>query len=174
METELQAFLARIENKDPDVRVAAVHDAASAGAPAVVPLGERMASPDPGVAKSAGEALRVIVHHSARPGAKDEAKAVSHGLAQLLTPGHPRKVRAEAAHLLGFVGGDEAVPPLAHLLNDPEMQEEARLALERIPGSASTHALERSLQTAPAEFRPNIEQSLRHKHVSMKTVGAEK
>jgi hypothetical protein len=82
-------------------------------------------------------------------------------------------VRAEAAHLLGFVGGDEAVPPLAHLLNELEMQEEARLALERIPGSASTHSLQHALQTAPAEFRPNLEQSLGHKRVSMKTIGTE-
>jgi hypothetical protein len=60
------------------------------------------------------------------------------------------------------------------LLGDPEMREDARLALERIPGGASTRALQHALQTAPAEFRPNLEQSLRHKRVSTITIGFER
>jgi hypothetical protein len=174
MEEEIKAFLARIQDANPDVRLAVVKEAGSVGAPAIMPLGGLMASVDKGVAKSAGEALQVIVYHADRPGAEPEKRAVSQALAQLLTADLPRKVRAEAAHLLGFVGGDEAVPPLARLLGDPETREEARLALERIPGSASTHALQNALRSAPADFKANLEQSLRHKQVSMKTVGTEK
>jgi HEAT repeat protein len=166
---ELQAFLARIEDKDAGARMTAARGAGPLGAAAVVPLGDRMASSDPGVAKAAGEGLKVIVHHAARPGAGSEAKAVSTELARLLEPGRPRSVRGEAAYLLGFVGGDEAVPALARLLGDPELREDARLALERIPGRAATRALERALKTAAPEFRPNLEQSLRHRRLTRET-----
>ncbi len=59
------------------------------------------------------------------------------------------------------------------LLADPEMRDAARMALERTPGSASLHALRRALSSAPAEFRPNLEQSLHNRRLTAQIVGTE-
>ena len=172
----------RVQGTDAAARMAAAHAAGPEGAEAVAPLGALLAAKDPGVAKSAGEALRRITHYAARPGAGKEARAVSKALLKIAEGGSDtRGVSAASAGLLGqrrtaiqllsYVGGDEAVPGLAKLLKDPQLREDARMTLERIPGRASTRALERALRDAPADFRPSLEQGLSHRKQTLRRVG---
>ncbi|HZO88360.1 MAG TPA: hypothetical protein VFB38_08470 [Chthonomonadaceae bacterium] len=173
MKAEIAAFLEKIKSPDADVRYKAWREAGPMGAEAVVPLGELAASPDKGVAKAASGAMETIAHHAARPGAGAEAHAVSVELLKVAQTPHPRMVRADALYLLGFTGDGRIVPGLARLLSDRELREDARMALERIPGSASLSALRQAARTASPDFRPNLEQSLHNRSLTPKTVGRE-
>lgn len=168
---DLDQFLQQISSKDADARYRAWRSAGPMGAAAVAPLADLMAGADRGVAKAAGEAIERIVHHAARPAAQEEARAVSAALLKVAESQRPRRVRADALHWLGFVGDGRVVPGLAKLLGDPALREEARMALERIPGREATRALERARRSAPADFKPHLEQSLRNRRLTRETVG---
>lgn len=163
-----------IKTGDADARYAAWRAAGPAGAAAVAPLADLMASTDKGASRAATEALGRIAHYAARPGATpSETQAVAIELLRVATAPRPRMVRAEALHLLGFVGNGNTVPPLARLLDDKEVREDARLALERIPGPQSLRALEDALRRAPADFKPNLRQSLHNRRLTRPTAGAQ-
>lgn len=168
---DLERFLQQIASEDAETRYRAWRSAGPMGAAAIAPLADRMAGADRGVAKAAGEAIERIVHHAARPGARNEARAVSAALLQVAESNRARLVRADAIHWLGFVGDGRVVPGLAKLLADPALRDEARMALERIPGREATRALERARASAPADFRPHLEQSLRNRRLTRETVG---
>ena len=78
-----------------------------------------------------------------------------------LLQGAPVVVRREAAWMLSEIGDSHAVEPLAALLAEAEVREDARCALERIPSSRAVRALAEALQTAPEDFRPALANSLR-------------
>lgn len=126
---------------------------------------------DPAAAKAAGNSLRRRVHEAARPGARGEAQAVSRELAIFIGPDQPRHVRADALRYLGFVGGRSEVGAIAAQLTDLDVREDARLALERLPDRQAERALRDSLKTVPADYRPAVEQSLRHRRRKWREVG---
>lgn len=136
-----EALVKKLQSSDAESRMAAAHAAQGAGPDAIPALARLMAGNDPDVAKAAKEALIVIVHRAARPGAPLEARAAAERLAAVAAHPGPRAVRADAIYLLGFVGGPASVPALARLLNDPDVGEEARMALQRIPGTEAAKAL---------------------------------
>ena len=173
-DAQIRDFLAKIQDKDPSVRCQAWRSAGPMGARVVIPLGELMASSDPGIAKAAREALKVVAHHSARPGAEAERKAVSQALCKLLSKQYPARTRADAAHLLGLVGKAEAVGPLAACLSDPAIREDARMALERIPGSASQKALAQAMAKADPQLKKALQQSIQHRSTARKLIGTGK
>lgn len=163
-----------IKTGNADARYAAWRAAGPAGAAAVAPLAELMASTDKGASRAATEALGRVAHYAARPTASPaERQSVVVELLRVASAPRPRTVRAEALHLLGFVGNGNMVPALARLLNDPEVREDARLALERIPGPQSQRALEDALRRAPADFRPNLQQSLANRRQTRASVGTQ-
>jgi HEAT repeat protein len=171
MDDNLRAFLEQLQSSDGQVRYAAWRSAGPLGAAAVVPLADLMASPEKGVAKAAQEALKTVVHYAGRPGARAEARAVAAELLKVAASARPYRVRAEALNGLGFIGDRRVVPGLAKLLEDREVREEARLALERIPGPAALRALREALRTGPADFKAHLEQSLYNRHLKPDTVG---
>jgi hypothetical protein len=63
--------------------------------------------------------------------------------------------------MLSEIGDDKAVDPLAALLTDKDLREDARAALQRIPGKKSLAALKAALATAPEDYKPAIAVSLR-------------
>lgn len=172
-DAQVREFLEKIQDRDPSVRCQAWQSAGPMGARVVVPLGELMASTDPGIAKAAREALKVVAHYSARPGAEAERKAVSQALCKLLGKQYPARTRADAAHLLGLVGKAEAVAPLAACLSDPDIREDARMALERIPGNAAEKALTQAAAKADAQFKKALQQSLNHRRKTLKLIGTD-
>lgn len=156
----LAEFLEKIKSPDDAVRGPAWQNAGPLGAPAVVPLGEVMTHADFEVARSAKRAIERIVRHAGRPGADAERRAVAGELVKLLRHAHP-SVRKHALWMLSEIGEDDVVPPMAALLEDPEVREDARCALERIPGRAATTALRKALATAPEAFKYALAHSLR-------------
>jgi HEAT repeat protein len=150
----------RIRSQDDDVRGDAWQNAGPAGAPAIQPLAALMTDSHFEIARSARRAIWNIVYHAGRPKATQEAAAVEKELVALLE--HPATpVRREALWMLSKIAGNSAVQPMERFLADPELREDARCALQRIPGKPSLRALQRALKTAPEEFRYALAESLR-------------
>lgn len=153
-------LLARIKNTDDKVRGPAWQSAGPAGAPAVAPLAAVMLDADFEVARCAKRALERIVRHAGRPGAEAERKAVAAEFVKLLAGGEAA-VRRHALWMLSEIGDEADVKSMAALLADAALREDARCALERIPGAAATAALKAGFAAAPEEFKFALAHSLR-------------
>jgi HEAT repeat protein len=153
-------LVARIKSTDDKVRGPAWQGAGPAGAPAVKPLVAVMTDPDFEISRSAKRALYKIVRHAGRPGAKKEARAVEEELIPLLQHSAV-PVRREVLWMLSEIGGDDAVAPMAALLTDKEVREDARCALMRLPGRKATAALKSAFSSAPEDFKFALAESLR-------------
>lgn len=153
-------LIAKIKSSDDKLRGPAWQSAGPCGAPAVKPLAAVMTDADFEIARSAKRALWQIVRHAGRPGAAKEAKAVVTELIPLLaSAGTP--VRREVLWMLSEICGDEAVEPMAALLTDAELREDARCSLQRLPGGKATAALKKALGSAPEDFKYALAESLR-------------
>jgi HEAT repeat protein len=159
-------LIAKIRDQDDKVRGPAWQNAGPAGAPAVKPLAQLMTDQEMEISRSAKRALWVIVRHTGRPGADNERRAVVAELLPLLK-GTPAAVRREVLWMVSEIAADDAVKPVAACLADPEVREDARAALERIPGPKAVAALKEALQSAPEDYRPAIAQSLRVRGVKV-------
>lgn len=124
------------------------------------PLVAVMTDPDFETARSARRAVWQIVHYAGRPGAAKEAQAVEAELIPLLKH-DAAMVRREVLWMLSEIGGPAAVTPMAALLSDQEVREDARGAIQRIPGAASIKALQAALDTAPEDFKFSLAEGLR-------------
>ena len=158
--SDVNELVAKIKSKDDAVRGPAWQGAGPVGARAVGPLAEVMTDADFETARCAKRAIEKIVRHAGRPGADAERKAVQGELVKLL-PHASANVRRHAAWMLSEIGDDSAVAPVAALLADGEVREDARCAIERIPGAPATAALKKALSSAPEDFKYALAHSLR-------------
>jgi HEAT repeat protein len=153
-------LIAKIKSADDKVRGPAWQGAAPYGAPALKPLAALMSDSNFEVARSARRAMYVIVRHAGRPGARKEAKAAEEDLIPLLKSDQPA-VRREVLWMLSEIGSDAAVAPMAALLTDKEVREDARCALMRIPEKKVKAALKSALAAAPEDLKYALAESLR-------------
>jgi hypothetical protein len=65
--------------------------------------------------------------------------------------------------MLSEIGGRNSIEPIAALLSDRELREDARMVLQRIPSRTALAALKAALEAAPDDFKLNIAQSLRQR-----------
>lgn len=157
----------RIKTEDDGARTAAWLAVRDLGSAAVSDLAEVMSDENWEIARAAKNGLWRIVRHSGRLGAEAEKRMVIERLITLLDKSYPLEVRSEAAWMLSEIGGDESVAPIASLLTDKELREDARMALERLPGEKATLALQQALKSAPQNFRLNLAHSLRVRGVKV-------
>lgn len=158
----VDALVRALQSEDDQVRGPAWQNAAPTGADAVAPLSALLTHPRFEVARSARRALARIVRHAGRPGAPAEARKVEGELATLLR--NPAAViRREALSLLSEIGSEDAIVPVARLLADPEVREEARCSLMRFPGPTATASLRRAFEAATDDFRFALAESLRRR-----------
>ncbi len=157
-----------IKDKSDKVRAEALQSAGGVGAPAVKSLAKVMADEDVEVMRAGRRALWRIVRHAGRPRARDEKKAVVTELISLLGDGQPASVRREVLWLLSEIYGRTSIKPIAALLSNKELCEDARMVLQRIPGKQSLAALKKGLKAAPKDFKLNIAQSLRKRGVKVR------
>jgi HEAT repeat protein len=155
-------LITNIKNPDDKVRGPAWQGAGPAGAPAVKPLAALLTDANFEVARSAKRALYKIVRHAGRPGATSEARAVEKELIPLLQS-DVVSVRRDVLWMLSEIGSDDAIQPMAALLNDKEACEDARCALMRFPGSKATAALKSAFSSAPEQFKFALADSLRQR-----------
>ncbi|MCC6490239.1 MAG: HEAT repeat domain-containing protein [Candidatus Hydrogenedentes bacterium] len=164
---EVDKLIAALRDEDEIVRTNAWVAAGEVGAPAVGPLADLMLDAQPEVARAAKRALWQVARHSGRPGAESDKAAVVAALLTVLAGERPDAVRREVMWMLSEIGGDESVAPLASLLSTAELREDARMCVERIPGTASLDALKSALDSVPQDFKANIAESLRKRGVEV-------
>lgn len=159
----IQELIAGIKSEDASDRCAAWQTAGECGAAAVKPLAAVMgeSGADQEVGRAAKNGLWTIVRSAWPPGTDAADRSVVLALIELLQGEQPVAVRRETLWMLSEIGGDESVEAIADLLPDGQLREDARCALERIPGEKSLDALKRAFDTAPEVFKTNIAQSLR-------------
>ena len=167
-------FLAMMRSADAAERYIGWQSAGPYGADVINVLAELAASSDKGVALSATGAMEKIAHYAGRPGAKIEAEKATREFLKVANSAHPRMVRANAINLIGMIGDNRAIGGLVRLMKDMELREDARLALERIPGNLAETALKELAKAADEtkeEFGSNLKQSLYSRNLQAKTVG---
>ena len=161
-------LIAKIKDKSDKVRAEAWLSAGEVGAPAVKPLAAVMIDKELEVARAAKRGLWKIVRHAGRPGAGDEKSAVTAELVALLGDSQPASVRREVLWMLSEIARTKSIKPIAALLSNKELREDARMVLQRIPGRRSLAALKAGLKAAPEDFKLNIAQSLRKRGVKVR------
>lgn len=159
----IQELIAGIRSEDANVRCSAWQTAGTHGAGAVKPLAAVMGESgvDQEVARAAKNGLWNVVRRAWPPGADSADGSVVSALAELLDGKQPVAVRRETLWMLSEIGGDASIEAIAGLLSNGHLREDARCALERIPGEKSLDALKRAFDAASEDFKTNLAQSLR-------------
>lgn len=137
-------------------------------------LAAMIAEDDDEIMRAGKRQLWDLVHKVGRPGNGEQQNAVKRALLKLMTPEQPAVVKREVIWMLSEIGADCCVAPMADLLSDAELREDARMALQRLPGDKSLEALEDGLRAAPDDFKTNIAQSLRARGVNVPGLPCEK
>jgi len=166
-ELTLDRLLEQIQSKDDAQRAAARNQAATLGALAVAPLARLASEASLEVARAANQALQDIVHHAGRPGAENQARAVSRELVKLLGQTQSLQFQRDVLWMIGEIGDEEVVEAVAKQLINDALSEDARMTLERVPGDEATAALHRALVTASDEEKPALAHSLRLRGVDI-------
>ena len=156
----IQGLVDRIKSPDETVSGAAWQSAGPYGAAVVQPLATLMADGDFELARKAKRALYRVVRHVGHPAAARERKAVERELI-LLLGSSPFPVRREVLWMLYEIGGPRAIEPMAALLTDKELREDARCALTRHPAPGAVTALKAAFAAAAADFKYALAESLR-------------
>ena len=154
-------LIAGIKSDSAEERTEAWQSAGEVGAPAVKTLAEVMTDDDLEVARAAKRAMWKIVRHTGRPKANKEKRAVEKELTGLLGRKQPVAVRREVLWMLSEIGARISIKPIAGLMRNKNLREDARMALERIGGKRAVTTLKAAFEKAPEDFKPNIAQSLR-------------
>lgn len=157
----LSELLDGIRSDDEVERTEAWNASPSVGAAAIAPLAELSAHSNLELARAAMRGLWAITRDAGHPDAEQERAEVVPALIALTDAAHGEQLRRESVWMLSEVGDDTAVPVLSDLLSDAALRDDARMALERIPGDASLHALRTALEAAGGDFQPNLAHSLR-------------
>jgi hypothetical protein len=163
-------LVAKLRSSDDRERSAAWYHAGPLGPGAIATVAPLLEDANPEVARCAGRAITRIVDEAGRPTADAERRRAAAALIELLRATRSLASRRLALSLLPAVAGEQAVKPMAALLSDPELRDDARMALEALPVSAAVAALQATLQTAPADFKPNLALALRRRGVSVADV----
>jgi HEAT repeat protein len=156
-------LIAGIRDDDEKVRAEAWLGAGKFGAAAVKPLAKVMTDKDFEIARAAKRGLWKIVRHAGRPKSGNEKRAVVGELVELLGDEQPVPVRREVLWMLSEIGNRKTVEPIADLLSNKALREDARMVLQRIPSKNALAALRAGFKAAPEDFKLNIAQSLRQR-----------
>lgn len=163
-----------IQSQDDIERTAAWRGAGALGAPAIAPLADLASHESMEVARAAQRGLWQIVRHCGRPGADSERDAVGAALLTVLADLPATTLKRDVIWMVSEIGGDACVAPLAGLLADADMRDDACLVLERIPGNASLEALRAAIDTCPDDFKPHVAESLRRRGESVPGISSAK
>lgn len=162
MQNHEKQFLADIAAADAETRFRSWRRAGEMSVAVVPELGRLAASPEPGVAKAAREALTTLTHSVGKePGAK-RGEVVKEMLA-LAGGGAPLVVKVHALRLLSLIAGEDSVPAIGKWLGGPDLAEEAAYCLERIPGPAADKAFIAAYRGAKDAFKPRLLAALGHR-----------
>ncbi|MCR4415455.1 MAG: hypothetical protein NUV77_23850 [Thermoguttaceae bacterium] len=169
-ELTLEALIAKIKDNDAKVRAAAWQAAGKVGAKAVVPLAAVAGGGALEVARAANRALWQIVRTAGRPGAEEERAATVRELLEVLGDAqYPLQLRRDVIWMLSEIIRDDEINPegAATLLDDVDLREDGRAALQRVPGERSLAALKIGFEAAEGDFKAALACSLRARGVQV-------
>ncbi len=169
-ELNLEELIAKIKDGDANVRAAAWQSTGKYGVAAVVPLAAVMTHQDIEIARAAKRGLWVLVRQVGRPGADADARAVATALCGLLGNDQPSAVRREVLWMLSEIGGDEAVYAIREIpgiAENKELREDARCAIQRIPGDVAVETLRDAIDAVDEDFKYALAESLRDRGVEV-------
>jgi len=117
------------------------------------------------------KALFELVTRASAPGSEDKRADAAKGLAAELNavtevkkdekkPTYSGRARSQIARLLGYVARDEDLPALKEALNDLDVRESARLALDRINSDQAVQTLIGANEDVEPIFRVGVVNSL--------------
>ena len=152
---------AALKSKDDKQRAAAIDSAAECGPAAIKAVCPLLGDPETETIRAAKRALYKLVHDAGKPGAAAKAKAAEKEFIAVLRSSSSAPERREVLWMISEIGGDDSVKPIAALLSNADLREDARCVLQRIPGKASLKALNDALKTAPEDFKFALAESLR-------------
>ena len=72
--------------------------------------------------------------------------------------------------MLWQIAGPEAVEPVAALLSNADLRNDARMCLEGLPAAEAVTALQAALRTAPDDFKPALAHSLGKRGIEVRGV----
>ena len=124
-------LIAGIKSGSAEKRTKAWQSAGEVGAPAVKPLATVMTDDNLEVARAAKRALWKIVRHTGRPKANKEKRAVEKELTGLLGRKQPVAVRREVLWMLSEIGARNSIKPIARLMRNEDLREDARMEIGR-------------------------------------------
>jgi HEAT repeat protein len=156
----IQGLIDRIKSPDETVSGAAWQSAGPYGASSVKPLATLMADGDFELARKAKRALYRVVRQVGHAAAVKERRAVERELI-LLLGSSPCPVQREVIWMLSEIGSPRAIGPMAALLADNALREDARCALTRHPAPSAVTALKSAFAAAPEDFKYALAESLR-------------
>ena len=164
----VEELITKVKSSDVNVRADGWQNAHTVGPEAIKPLAKVLAEGELEVSRAAKRALWKIVYHVGRPGAQAEKAAALPEYYGLLGDDQPASVRREVIWMVSeLCDGCPRVASLAALLSNAELREDARMALERIPGEESLKALKAGFAAAPEDFKYNLAHSLRVRGVEV-------
>jgi hypothetical protein len=152
---------AALKSKDDKQRAAGIDSAAQSGPAAIKAVCPLLADSETETIRAAKRALYKIVRDVGKPGTAAKAKAVEKEFVAVLQTSSSIPERREVLWMLSEIGGDDSIKPVAALLANADLREDARCVLQRIPGKASLKALNDALKTVPEEFKYHVAESLR-------------
>ena len=150
-----QKFIDDVRSNDAEARFAAWRAAGEQDPENIPELAKLANSTEAPVAKAAREAITTMVHSVGKEPSSPTRQAI---ITQLLSVPNGQTLR-----LLSLIGGDESVAPVAKLLKDPALREEAIFCIERIPGTVSEKTMIAAYAAAPDDFKPRILAALGHR-----------
>jgi HEAT repeat protein len=157
----VETLIKKIKDDSADVRTEAWLGAGKVGAAAIPGLAEVMTDSDMEVARAAKRGMWQIVRHAGNPETANGKRNVVAKLTELLDDSVATSVRREVLWMLSEIGQAGVIEPMAALLKNVELREDARTTIERFGGPKAKSALSAALKEAPKDFKPNIAQSLR-------------
>lgn len=150
---DVEAVLADLASDDANVRLASARELGKLGPEPLAKLMELVAGDDQRVAAGARVAVEALVQNMAAPDAPEGREAVI-GTLMVVASGDGRvAARRFALRQLALIGGDDSVPGLTRLMDDPDVGEMAQYALARIPGKPALAALADAAQQTDHPMR---------------------
>ncbi|HOJ33095.1 MAG TPA: hypothetical protein PKY35_13300 [Candidatus Hydrogenedentes bacterium] len=154
-------ILKNLSSPDPDVRMTAVKQAECLELADIPSLLQLIGDANFEVSRTAKMALDRVVASCGQVGKEEQKKQVTQALTDMLSSTLATEVKREILRRLGILGDDSAVAAIRKLLLDEHLGEDAKMALERIPGESSVCALVEVLPQASPQMQISILGSLK-------------
>jgi HEAT repeat protein len=165
----LDELLAAIRSDDENARTEAWLGAGTVGASAIRPLAKLIDKGELEVGRAAKRAVWKIVRTAGAPGNAAKSNVVEE-LCGLLGNDQSNAVRREVVWMLSEIGGDEAVQAfrdIPEILENAELREDVRCAVQRIPTPFARDTLVEGLEAAPEDFKLAMAQACRARGVDV-------